>query len=77
MPVIPFFLNRLRTFKCFDLCVFHTMWERSLASHVTSATVLLGLTLTMGRNTVDLTPAVTRSLVPIDRTKYYCMRDCN
>jgi len=32
MPVIPFFFYRLRTFECFDLGVFHTMWERSLAS---------------------------------------------
>ena len=73
MPVIPFFFivyarSSVSISACFTLCG-SVRWRRN----VTSATVLLGLTLAMGRNAVDLTPAVTRFLVPFDRTKYYCM----
>lgn len=48
--------------------------ERLLTSHVTSATVLLAcLTLTLGRDAFDLTPAVTSFLALIDQTRH-CMR---
>ena len=57
-------------------CFSDAFWdrERLLTSHVTSATVLLAcLTLTLGRDAVDLTPAVTSLLALIDQTRD-CMR---
>ena len=82
--MLMLFINLSRTSECSFACLFHVMRKSvRLPSHVTSAaTVLLGLlaclslSLSLGREEVDLNPAVTRFLILIDPTREG-MRTCN